>query len=133
MPIDARIITYFAINLWRLQYAFLLYVIFIHIGVNTIVCVFYLVVKPWVCVYGADIDECAQGLDNCKQKGGDCVNTPGSFTCGCGPYRNEKDGICVGEAVSFCVCPFSVLYLCSLCLRFVFLLLPEQFLSPAHT
>ncbi|CDJ36309.1 microneme protein 7, putative [Eimeria mitis] len=42
-----------------------------------------------------DIDECAQGLDNCKQKGGDCVNTPGSFTCGCGPYRQERDGICV--------------------------------------
>ncbi|CDI74209.1 microneme protein 7, putative [Eimeria praecox] len=42
-----------------------------------------------------DIDECAQGLDNCKQKGGDCVNTPGSFTCGCGLYRQEKDGVCI--------------------------------------
>lgn len=46
----------------------------------------------------SDIDECARGLDNCKQKEGDCVNTPGSFTCGCGNYREEKEGRCVGKS-----------------------------------
>ncbi|KAL8269185.1 hypothetical protein Esti_006891 [Eimeria stiedai] len=42
-----------------------------------------------------DIDECARGTDNCKIKGGDCVNTPGSYICGCGDYREEKNGKCV--------------------------------------
>ncbi|OEH76827.1 microneme protein [Cyclospora cayetanensis] len=42
-----------------------------------------------------DIDECARGLDNCQQKGSDCVNTPGSYECGCGTYREEKGGTCV--------------------------------------
>ena len=32
------------------------------------------------CLIQPDINECAEGLDNCAQT---CTNTPGYFTCSC--------------------------------------------------
>ena len=37
-----------------------------------------------------DIDECAEGTDNCIQH---CINTAGSYTCNCNTgYRLASDG-----------------------------------------
>lgn len=37
-----------------------------------------------------DINECNETTDNCQQS---CVNTPGSFTCGCkAGYTRSQDG-----------------------------------------
>ena len=43
-----------------------------------------------------DIDECSEGTDNCTQI---CINTDGSFTCGCSSgYQLDTDGFtCSGK------------------------------------
>ncbi len=41
-----------------------------------------------------DIDECADGIDNCDDAHGTCTNTEGGFTCGCAPgWGLEDDGL----------------------------------------
>lgn len=47
--------------------------------------------NPGTCV---DIDECAEGTDNCPT-GTECVNLPGSFTCACGPGQAWDGMMCV--------------------------------------
>jgi len=43
-----------------------------------------------LCVSSLDLDECAQGTSQCSQI---CLNTPGSFTCGCQPgFQLDFDG-----------------------------------------
>ena len=42
-----------------------------------------------------DIDECALGTDNCDSQA-TCVNTIGSFTCGCNVGYTGNGITCVG-------------------------------------
>ena len=53
----------------------------------------------------ADIDECSEDPSLCR--GGRCINTPGSFRCGCGPGYREVGGTCLdidecAENPAFC-------------------------------
>ena len=53
-------------------YFFVLFLLYIHVHV------------------APDIDECAEGLDNCAQS---CTDTPTSYTCSCNSgYRLASDG-----------------------------------------
>ena len=45
---------------------------------------------------GTDVDECAQGVDNCRDYA-TCNNTMGSFECTCDEGFTEDGEICIGE------------------------------------
>ncbi|XP_070537581.1 uncharacterized protein [Ptychodera flava] len=46
-------------------------------------------------LYFADIDECERGIDTCNQTISSCVNTEGSFECGCfDGYRLKDNKTC---------------------------------------
>ena len=44
----------------------------------------------------ADIDECAEGTDDCDPKNGTCTNLDGGYECGCAPHweLNPEDNTC---------------------------------------
>ena len=52
------------------------------------------------CCGSADIDECAEGLDDCDVSA-DCFNTLGSFLCSCMEGYEGDGRICRGLHPSF--------------------------------
>ena len=58
-----------------------------------------------MCLFLADVDECASGFDECEQF---CVNTAGSYICVCFPgYHLLTNGFsCSGE----CKCTLTATY-----------------------
>ena len=62
-----------------------------------------MIVKSLNCIetlrtFAAEIDECAEKIDNCHEYA-DCTNTDGSFTCKCYPgFRGDGVWDCDGKS-----------------------------------
>ena len=51
-----------------------------------------------IVILNTDIDECADGVDDCSSNG-TCDNTPGGFNCMCNQGYTGNGVICIGNEV----------------------------------
>ncbi|XP_038074341.1 perlucin-like protein [Patiria miniata] len=55
----------------------------------------------YVCQLNYDVDECANGLDNCDPNAS-CTNTPGGFTCACNAGYTGDGTTCTADDTFLC-------------------------------